>query len=139
MARNNFTKGKEITLRSAEAHSTPEVKLYNKISIAALAFVLTEEKFAYMVMKPQTSGGFGLTIFDGDDKIKTYLSPLDEPHEVAEELLDQLCGAHAVRLYRKLCTALEAVESILSHENTQSSTLPIKRGKKSSTDNSSDS
>lgn len=134
MARNNFTKGKEITLRSSEAQSTPAVKPHNKISIAALAFVLTEEKFAYMVMKPQTSGGFGLTVFDGDDKIKTYLSPLDEPHEVAEELLEQLCGSQAVRLYRRLCGALEPVGGSLLHESTLENSLPRGTKRKASTD-----
>lgn len=139
MARNTFSKGKEITLRSSEARATPEVKQHNKISVAALAYVLTEEKFAYMVMKPQTSGGFGLTVFDGDDKIKTYLSPLDEPHEVAEELLEQLCGSQAVRLYRRLCTALEAVGGSLTHESTLENSLPRGSRKKGVTDVSIDS
>lgn len=138
MARNNFSKGKEITLRASDQHSTPEVKAHNKVSIAALAFVLTEEKFAYMVMKPQTSGGFGLTVFDGDDKIKTYLSPLDEPHEVAEELLEQLCGSQAVRLYRRLCTALDAVGGSLTHESTLENSLPRGKPKKAVTEASSE-
>lgn len=138
MARNKFSSGKEITLRSSEAKATPEVPQHNKISIAALAYVLTEEKFAYMVMKPQTSGGFGLTVYDGDDRIKTYLSTLDEPHEVAEELLEQLCGSQAVRLYRRLCTALDAVGRSLTNESTVENTLPRASKKKALTDSPSD-
>lgn len=138
MARNKFATGKEITLRSSEAKATPAVPQHNKISIAALAYVLTEEKFAYMVMKPQTSGGFGLTVYDADDRIKTYLSALDEPHEVAEELLDQLCGSQAVRLYRRLCTALEAVGGSLIHESTLENSLPRGNTKKAVTERPSE-
>lgn len=94
--------GRERVLRKSDAISPDGVSAETSMVVAATAFVLNQEGFYHSFGKPSYSGGFYLTVYDGDDKLKTYFAAHDEPCGVAEELLMDLSGAQAVKEFRRI-------------------------------------
>lgn len=93
--------GRERVLRKSDAVSPDGVSSETSMAVAATSYVLNQEGYYFSFGKPSYSGGFYLTVYDGDDKLKTYYAAHDEPCGVSEELLDDLCGSQAVALFRR--------------------------------------
>lgn len=99
MARNYGRTGKERILRGSDATGPEGVSVRVSTVIAALGYALNQGGFYYSVGKPNYSGGFYVTVYDGEDKVKTYFAAHDEPGPIAFELLDVVAGADAIRTF----------------------------------------
>lgn len=102
MARNNFSKPKERVLRKSDKAEAEEVSSLTSKVIAALSFALNQQGFYFTVGKPSYSGGFYVTVYEGDDKTKTYFAAHDEPGPIAHELLDVVAGREAIRQFESM-------------------------------------
>lgn len=102
MAYRSSSKGKERTLRGSDSPSDNDVSALTSMVVAALCYALNQEGLYHSIGKPSYSGGFYVTCYDGDDKVRTYFAAHDEPRPVAEELLDAVARASAIRAFESL-------------------------------------
>lgn len=119
MARNYSSKPKERVLRKSDRAEAEEVSNLTSKVIAALAYALNQLGFYVTIGKPGYSGGFYVTVYEGDDKTKTYFAAHDEPGPVAHELLDVVAGREAIRLFESLMALISPSEVTRGTETPQ--------------------
>ena len=106
MARNYNRSGKERVLRRSDSTGPEGVSVRVSQVIAAMGYALNQLGFYYSVGKPNYSGGFYVTVYDAEDKVKTYFAAHDEPGPIAFELLDVVAGREAIRMFEEQVAVL---------------------------------
>lgn len=99
MAAKRDTSTKVRVLRASVEESTKDVPARTSMAVACASYVLNQEGYYYTVGKPNYSGGFKFTVYEGGDRTETYLARGDEPVIVLAELLEVVCGSQAVRTF----------------------------------------
>lgn len=119
MARSYGSKGKERVLRKSDRAEAEEVSNLTSKVIAALSYALNQLGYYFTVGKPSYSGGFYVTVYENDDKTKTYFAAHDEPGPIAHELLDVVAGREGTRLFESLMAVISPSETLRGTETPE--------------------
>lgn len=139
MATKRADSAKVRVLRVSSEESTKDVSARTSLAVACAAYVLNQEGLYFTVGKPNYSGGFKLTVYDGSDRTETYLARGDEPVIVLAELIEAVVGSMCVRIFEekfKLWSGspaprvFETATGVPDVVSTTSSTLePVTKGR----------